>query len=49
MKEVEQQAGATAQTESQKVMAETKQEAERLLGHVEALMEQIKEKKGGQA
>lgn len=45
MKEVQQQAASEAATESQKVIAETKQEAERLLGHVEALMDQIKERR----
>jgi|GEM_PF-242927 len=47
LKEAQHSASSEAKTESDKVIAETKQEAERLLGHVEALMDQIKEKQGG--
>jgi gas vesicle protein len=47
IKEVQEAAASEAKSESDKVIAETKMEAERLLGHVEALMDQIKEQKGG--
>jgi gas vesicle protein len=47
IKEVQETATSEARVESEKVIAETKQEAERLLGHVEALMDQIKEQKSG--
>ena len=48
MKEVQDDmASSEARSESERVISDTRLEAERLLGHVEALMDQIKEKGTG--